>query len=311
MKTMIKWLRIGTLVWLGLAGLTAITGTVRAQTGQSRQAGDTRLDPKGIEQVWVPAGCFVMGSDDAADLITTLKAPSWVRSAVRYEIPARETCLTVGYWIDKVEVTNKAFAAFVADGGYTRQEYWSESGWKWLSRQKVESLPVPCESDQDDHPRVCVTWYEAEAYAHWRGGRLPTEAEWEYAARGPESRRYPWGDEFDPSKANLIDSKGTTPVGSFPDGASWVGALDMSGNAMEWVQDWLSAEYPGLKVRENPQGPDTGSRKVEKGGWWGSNAYVGRASYKHFEDPPTYQDHHIGFRIVTPDEDTATPTPRP
>lgn len=282
------------------SALLMFSSAAAQSTPTPRPAGETRVDAKGIEQVWVPPGCFTMGADDAEEQLTLLKAPSWVRTGARYEAPARETCLTSGYWIDKYEVTNKAFQAFVADGGYTQQTYWSESGWKWLSRQKVDELPVACESDKADHPRVCVTWYEAEAYAHWRGGRLPTEAEWEFAARGPESRRYPWGDAFDPAKTNLIDSTGTTPVGSFPEGASWVGALDLSGNAMEWVQDWLSADYPKLKVREDPPGPTSGSRKIEKGGWWGSNAFVGRASYKHFEDPPTYQDHHIGFRIVTP-----------
>ena len=89
-----------------------------------------------------------------------------------------------------------------------------------------------------DGPRVCVTWYEAEAYAHWRGGRLPTEAEWEYAARGPESRIYPWGETFDPTRCNLVDSKGAKPVGSYPNGVSWTGLHDMAGNAMEWVADW-------------------------------------------------------------------------
>jgi formylglycine-generating enzyme required for sulfatase activity len=146
---------------------------------------------------------------------------------------------------------------------------------------------------------VCVTWYEAEAYARWRGGRLPTEAEWEFAARGPESHIYPWGDAWDGSKANVVDSDGLTPVGAFPDGASWVGALDMSGNAMEWVQDWLDFDYYQLQVADDPAGPETGEIKIEKGGWWGSVPYVARAAYRHFEDPPEYQDHHIGFRIVT------------
>jgi formylglycine-generating enzyme required for sulfatase activity len=147
-----------------------------------------------------------------------------------------------------------------------------------------------------------VTWYEAEAYARWRDGRLPTEAEWEYAARGPESLVYPWGNTFDENKANVILSPGLTPVGSYPDGVSWVGAHDMAGNAMEWVQDWLDVDYYKLNEQYDPQGPETGTVKIEKGGWWGSNAFVARSAYRHFEDPPLYQDHHIGFRIVTPTE---------
>jgi formylglycine-generating enzyme required for sulfatase activity len=170
-----------------------------------------------------------------------------------------------------------------------------------LSHQDPGQLPIDCIPDAlPDEPRVCVTWYEAEAYARWRGGRLPTEAEWEYAARGPQALIYPWGNTFDGSKANLVDSSGPAPVGSFPAGASWVGVQDMAGNAMEWVQDWLDFNYYKQKVKNDPQGPEAGTYKIEKGGWWGSNPFVARGAYHHFEDPPTYQDHHIGFRIVTP-----------
>jgi formylglycine-generating enzyme required for sulfatase activity len=280
------------------------------QTGTpDREPGTTRTDEKGISQVWVPAGCFTMGADDAEAMIAKLKAPAWVRETLGYEAPAHEVCLTAGYWIDQYEVTNKAYQAFVDDGGYTKLEYWSKEGQNWLKFQ-TDELPIKCEDQTPDHPRVCVTWYEAQAYANWRSGRLPTEAEWEYAARGPKSLVFPWGNEWDTSKANVVDSKGLTPVGSFKDGASWVGAYDMAGNAMEWVQDWLDPDYAKLKVRDNPSGPAKGYIKIEKGGWWGSNPFVARASYKHYEDPPEYQDHHIGFRIMTPDgELVATETP--
>ena len=82
---------------------------------------------------------------------------------------------------------------------------------------------------------MCLTWFEAEAYAAWRGGRLPTEAEWEYAARGPKSTVYPWGDAFDREEANVLNSVAPQPVGSYPTGASWVGAEQLSGNVWEWV----------------------------------------------------------------------------
>jgi formylglycine-generating enzyme required for sulfatase activity len=265
----------------------------------SPATGEVRVDQRGIEQVWVPAGSFLMGTED----VSGLEPPSWAQVELISEQPQHEVHLSSGYWIDKHEVTNAAFQAFVDDGGYLKQEYWSEEGWQWVSRQSLDKLPLQCvEEDAPNLPRVCVTWYEAEAYAHWRGGRLPTEAEWEYAARGPESLIYPWGNTFDSAKANVVDSTGLTPVGSYPEGASWVGAYDMAGNAMEWVQDWWDLHYYKLNVQDDPTGPETGYVKVEKGGWWGSNPYVARCAYRHFEDPPTYQDHHIGFRVVSPGE---------
>lgn len=273
-------------------------------TPEPPQAGDLRVDAKGVEQVYVPAGCFMMGTDDdEADYAASLDAPAWSISRIKTEQAQHEVCLSAGYWIDRTEVTNAAFQAFVDDGGYTDEAYWSEAGLAWLNRQRVENLPKTCVDELvDNHPRVCVTWFEAEAYANWRGGALPTEAQWEYAARGPESLIYPWGDEWDADLANVVDSTALTPVDQYPDGASWCGALDMAGNAMEWVADWLEAEYEAESVTD-PVGPERGAIKIEKGGWWGSNPVVARAAYRHFEDPPTYTDHHIGFRVVTAEAD--------
>ncbi len=259
-----------------------------------------RRDAKGIEQVWVPPGSFLMGTDDATlEELKALEPPAWVMKELGSERPQHPVRLTDGYWIDKYEVTNAAFRAFVDDGGYTTPAYWSEPGRAWLAAQRLEAFPAACPGERPDHPRRCVTWYEADAYARWRNGRLPTEAEWEYAARGPNSPRYPWGDVFDASRCNVVDATGPVPVGSYPDGASWVGALDMSGNAMEWVSDWLDVRYYTEGSAVDPSGPATGSVKVEKGGWWGSNPFVARSAYRHYEDPPEYGDKHIGFRIVS------------
>jgi formylglycine-generating enzyme required for sulfatase activity len=244
--------------------------------------------------VFVPAGTFLMGTADAANL----EPPDWAAQELASEQPQHEVVITRGFWIDKHEVTNEAFAVFVAAGGYSTPEYWSEDGWAWVSGRR-DGAPVSCGTDEPDHPRACITWYEAEAYAAWRGGRLPSEAEWEFAARGPDSLRCPWGAEWNAGLANIVDSDHSLPVGSFPAGASWVGALDMSGNVMEWVSDWWSLDYYAAADRIDPTGPERGSRKVEKGGWFGSVPYAGRSAYRHFEDPPSYQDHHIGFRIVS------------
>ena len=283
-----------------LSCATLLALALAASGASAQTAGAQRTDGKGIAQVWVPPGCFQMGTS-AAQLATALAAgpPAWVNTEIKYEQPQHEVCLTAGYWIDRTEVTNAAFAAFVADGGYDRRELWSAEGLAWLGYQDKAQLPIACIPNAPaDHPRVCVTWHEAQAYAAWRGGRLPTEAQWEFAARGPSSLIYPWGNDWDPARANVLDSAGPTPVGAFPDGASWVGALDMAGNAMEWAQDWLSSTYYGQSPKNDPPGPAFGVRKAEKGGWWGSNTFVARSAYKHFEDPPEYQDHHIGFRIV-------------
>jgi formylglycine-generating enzyme required for sulfatase activity len=263
-------------------------------------SGEARTDAWGIEQVWVPAGTFRMGTSAAA-IAALLKTspPDWVATELPSEQPAHDVTLSHGYWIDRTEVTNKAFAAFVAAGGYGTRALWSEPGWAWLAGQDVTRLPLPCEGDVPEGPRLCITWFEAEAYATWRAGRLPTEAQWEYAARGPESAVYPWGDRFDASLANVVDSAGPKPVGSYRDGVSWVNAHDMAGNAMEWVADWLDPDYYAMSPAKDPAGPATGKVKVEKGGWWGSNAFVARSAYRHYEDPPTYGDKHIGFRIVS------------
>ena len=264
----------------------------------NRDPGTARTDAHGVDQVWVPGGTFTMGADtqDAT-------RPAWANNEALSEGPAHEVSISRGYWIDTTEVTVAAFGEFTAAGGYDDQSLWSADGWRWRQAQGTKSLPNPCVAQAPNEPQVCVTWFEAEAYAHWRGGRLPTEAEWEFAARGPESLVYPWGKDYDADLANLDGGTKPVAVGSYPDGASWVGALDMAGNAMEWVSDWWSTTYYGLRVTDDPTGPATGSAKVEKGGWWGppgdSGAYVGRAAYRHFEDPPLYFDHHIGFRIVS------------
>ena len=284
---------------VAIAVVVVTTAAAPMTTEPDVPLGDRRTDDAGIDQVYVPAGCFEMGTDDAdAAAAAALDAPSWAIDRITSEQPAHEVCLSSGYWIDATEVTNAAYDAFVTDGGYTSTAWWSPEGLAWLKGRDLDRLPATCGANTEpDVPRACVTWYEAEAYAAWRGGILPTEAQWEFAARGPESLVYPWGDDWDTTMANVLDATEATSVGSYPGAVSWVGASDMSGNVMEWVADWLSdGDEPGSAT--DPSGPETGGVKIEKGGWFGSNPVVARAAYRHFEDPPDYQDHHIGFRIV-------------
>jgi formylglycine-generating enzyme required for sulfatase activity len=269
--------------------------------GPAPTSGQVRVDGRGVEQVWVPAGSFTMGTDAATiERLTALEPPTFVLGEFASEQPAHQVRLTRGYWIDRYEVTNAEFRVFVDAGGYQQRVLWSDDGWAWLQSQPNPGPASSCFGDAPDAPVRCVTWYEAEAYASFRHGRLPTEAEWEYAARGPRSSTYPWGDEWDASRCNVVDSSGPTKVGSYPGGVSWVGAYDMAGNAMEWVADWLADDYYAHSPAEDPTGPAEGTRKVEKGGWWGSNQFVARSAYRHFEDAPDYSDMHIGFRVVTP-----------
>lgn len=286
--------------FVGWVTAAAAQDSVQPEVGVEPAVGDIRVDGHGVEQVYVPAGCFLMGiTSEQADAVKAENPPAWVSRELPSEQPQHEVCLSAGYWIDRYEVTNATFQAFADAGGYTTPTYWSQQGQRWLDRQDISSLPAPCEGqDTAENPRTCVTWYEAEAYANWRGGALPTEAQWEWAARGPEDSLYPWGDEWDAARANVVDSDGLVPVGSYPDGVSWVGAYDLAGNAMEWAKNWWTPNYRGAE-HDDPTGPENGRIKPERGGWWGSNPFVARSTYRHYEDPPSYQDHHIGFRIVT------------
>lgn len=208
----------------------------------------------GVEMVLVPAGCFEMGSTgDETEVAfhqceTTYGTGKCDRVWFEAEVPAHQVCFEEPFWLDRYEVTNGQFAAFNGQAGHSAYH----SG--------------------DDRPRELITWTEANTFCENREARLPTEAEWEYAARGPDAWKYPWGNEFDGSEAiwNQNDD-GTAPVGSLPSGASWVGALDMSGNVWEWIADWYDASYyanqPDGVV--NPTGPMSGDYRVLRGGsWW-------------------------------------------
>jgi formylglycine-generating enzyme required for sulfatase activity len=159
------------------------------------------------------------------------------------------------YWIDKYPVTNEKYRAFMLADGYGNQAYWSVEGWKWKNKNKVKIPEYWNDTtwNKADCPVVGVSYYEAEAYAKWAGKRLPTELEWEKAARGADGREYPWGDEFDKEKCNSAEAgfKHTTPVTQYPKGVSPYGCYDMAGNVWEWCADWYD-----------------GGRRVLRGGSW-------------------------------------------
>jgi formylglycine-generating enzyme required for sulfatase activity len=209
----------------------------------------------GVEMVFVPPGCFTMGSDEGSE----------------DERPAQEQCIEEAFWIDRTEVTNAQFGS--------------------------EGL-----SSGPDYPRDSVTFAEAEDYCASRGGRLPTELEWEYAARGPNSLIYPWGDEFDLAKAVYSGNSAgqSAEVGSHPDGASWVGALDMAGNLWEWTSTIYSFAYPYSTTdgRENPA--DLDSPRVIRGGSYNNPEGFMRTTSRKGKHPSEEWFGYVGFRCMRP-----------
>jgi iron(II)-dependent oxidoreductase len=223
-----------------------------------------------VTMVLVPAGCFMMGtSDETVATLTKETGRNWFNS----ETPLHEVCITKPFWLDKYEVT--------------QGQFWAKNG-KAVKRSIFTG---------DQRPVERITWYEAHDYCKARGGDLPTEAQWEYAARGPEGREYPWG-TWDAHKA-VWNRQGTANVGSIPAGASWVGALDMSGNVWEWVGDWYAKRYPNAKEFD-PVGPSQGEQRVLRGGSWlsDSSAYL-RSAYRIRNSPDNW-DINIGFRCARP-----------
>lgn len=180
----------------------------------------------------VPAGCFLMGTD-------TERAD---------QRPAHEVCFEQPFWIDAYEVTNGQFNSL---NGQAANESSTTSA---------------------NNPRDNISWFEADAFCQLRNARLPTEAEWEYAARGPDGLIYPWGNEFVANNTVYRDNAGgqTAPVGSRAEGVSWVGAYDMSGNVWEWVADWYDSNYYAVSPSVNPQGPSESIQgaRVMRGGAW-------------------------------------------
>ena len=225
-----------------------------------------RINPTdGALYVYVPAGEFEMGSTTGSN----------------DEQPVHRVYLDE-YWIGQTEVTNAQYALCVSAGGCTAP---NNSRWQ--------------DSNYRDHPVTHVDWNRARAYCAWAGVRLPTEAEWEKAARGTDGRIYPWGNSApDGRRLNYNGNVGsTTAVGTYPTGASPYGALDMAGNVWEWVNDWYDSGYYSQSPSDNPQGPATGESRVLRGGsWYGYGNFV-RSALRHYDFPVDWFD-NVGFRCV-------------
>jgi formylglycine-generating enzyme required for sulfatase activity len=204
--------------------------------------------------------------------------------------------------LDRFEVTNESFLQFAREGGYRERRYWSEEGWR-EHQGRQNPHPGLKAFGGPRQPRVKISWYEAEAYAAWRGGRLPTEAQWEWAARGPESRRYPWGRRFLDGVSNMdrLDLRCTRPVGSYPGGRSWCGAEDMAGNVAEWVAGVYDATAYRYAPLLDPSIPTKGTVRVLRGGAWGGISGGSPAdlrSARRFAFNAEYRKNSHGTRVM-------------
>ncbi len=271
--------------WTWTPSLTYTYTPSATPTATPLPAGATMTDPKGVSMVWVPPGTFLMGSDKSKDT-----------QASDDETPQSSITLEKGYWIDLTEVTNEAYQRFIDAKGYTLDEFWTDAGKDW---KKTSTGPKSYPNATDPkQPRVGVTWYEAYAFCAWRGGRLPTEAEWEYAARGTDGRIYPWADgKLDASKAVYSVSQAAA-VGSKPAGKSWVGALDMIGNVWEWtntIYDTKAFPYPfKADGRDNTDGNRT---RVLRGGSFFYYESILRAARRYWV-VPYIEDSFLGVRCA-------------
>jgi formylglycine-generating enzyme required for sulfatase activity len=213
--------------------------TIEVTPTPSLRIGSTKISPVDqMEMMYIPAGNFMMGND-----------------AETNERPAHTVTLDA-FWMDKFEVTNAQFQNCVNEGNC----------------DLPKSLEYFDKEEYQNHPVVFVNWYRANRYCEWAGRRLPTEAEWEMAARGPNAWTYPWGDDKPAYNLANYDQQvqsGTRAVGSYPHGASVFGVMDLAGNVYEWVNDWYAADYYSSEtIWINPQGPAQGDKKGLRGGSW-------------------------------------------
>ncbi len=295
-----------------------------------------------IVMIYIPEGTFVMGNDNLHEKVSGSPAA-----------PQHPVTLS-GYWIAKTPVTKAQFRVFVEEENYVtsvekpghegpwvynfnEKGFITIPGFHWDNAFSQVTAVFPHVRIDDTHPVSCVSWYDAADYCVWLSKEtgvnfvLPTEAQWEYAARGDDQRIYPWGNEVpDGTRANYADEAfnavfpgteqskvhfgvndgyaATSPVGSFPAGASPCGALDMAGNLTEWVFDWYG-KYE-RKHYNNPIGAESGKDRVMKAGFWAGSAgrkgqdpdelIIGhniRSDARQYDDPDSADD-HLGFRIA-------------
>lgn len=290
---------------------STIPATISLPSDEPLGIGSTKISPKDeMVMVYIPAGEFLMGSDPNVD--SQAKADEKPQHLVNLD----------AFWIDKTEVTNSMFSKFVSESNYVTDAEkqgtsWIFTGPEWENINNVDWLHPQGQNSNIDglenHPVVHVSWNDAVAYCLWAGRNLPSEAEWEKAARGTDGRIYPWGNKEPTSElTNLADInlpakwadsslndnyKFTSPVGNYPSGVSPYGALDMAGNVWEWVNDWYDKNYYTQGIDTNPEGPSSGKVRVQRGGSWDTKWDYLRSAYRG-SYIPTNTNSITGFRCV-------------
>jgi len=286
-----------------------ITETLKPELGP----GSARISPvDGMMQMYVPAGPFLRGST-GTDLV-----------ADDNEKPQSVLTLSA-FWVDRTEVTNGMFKKFAtatkfqttAEKNGQSRVYDIATKWNLVKGANWQHPfgPDSTIEGQDDYPVTHISWNDAVAYCRWAGRRLPTEAEWEKAARGTDGLLYPWGnDPVAGDLANFADAnldiygadrgvddgfEFTAPVGHYPAGASPYDALDMAGNVQEWVSDWYEKGYYAKAPEVDPQGPATGQARVSRSGSWWTTAKVIRTTFRSAYGPTDVYA-IFGFRCVEP-----------
>jgi len=285
-----QWLIIAVVC---IAGIAAVFMAYNAGTKQAAQTTPTISQTKKTSNsnagalqnmILIPAGEFIMGSDDV-DASGKSQEFGFNEPLYLNEHPQR-TLRLKAFYIDKYEVTNAEFKKFLIDLG------------KYTDAQ-IQMLIERLELQEDNLPVRNLTWFKADEYCRFVGKRLPSEAEWEKAARGSDGREYPWGNDWNPDYVNAGQGEADlTPVGSFENGKSPFGVYDMAGNVMEWTADWYEP-YPGAEY----QSPNYGKkRRVVRGGSWGGVGHYViphyfRVAYR-FNFPPDQAFNDVGFRCA-------------
>jgi formylglycine-generating enzyme required for sulfatase activity len=308
----------------------AALGCVLALAAIAGRAGDPLDTTTGEELVLIPAGAFIMGSDrlpteDESKGVGTIKP--WYLD----EHPAHKVDLPA-YYIDRYEITDAQYRQFIVATGHTPPITWGQNGYllslrlEELSQLDIDRLrrlaarTFRLDMDTrsmdkkalldaiaerlrylDKEPVTDVSWHDADAYCHWAGERLPSEAEWEKAARGSDGSEYPWGAKWGAGKSNTGEEMwddGVAPVGSYPTDKSPFGVYDMAGNVSEWVADWYQS-YPNATYTSNAFGE---KYKVLRGAAWGREGHYAmhqfqRGAYRFYLDPESILD-DVGFRCV-------------